>query len=206
MTASISWRERLRFLLTTGGLYIGAVALMGYAGVVATPSRPTLATQPPAAVQKTTPPQAGTPEPAVISGKPIRLVIPDAAIDLPIDEGYYDASSDSWTLSDSRLQYATMTMPANNHSGNTFIYGHGTDQVLAPLSRHTPAAGSPAQIYTDNGQIFTYIFQSAHDFTPDDTSIFNYDGPPILTVQTCTGAASEWRTMYTFTYEKVAMQ
>lgn len=201
MTAPISWHQRLRFILTTGGLYIGAVCLLGYAGIIAYLPKPSSERNVAAVLDQ--PKAAEKPTFTLVSGKPIRLVVTDAGIDLPIDEGYYDAANDSWTLSDTRLQYAMMTMPSNNHSGNTFIYGHGTAQVLEPLAKAALTPESKAQVYTENGHVFTYAFQSSHNFTPDDTSIFTYNGPPILTVQTCTGPASEWRSMYTFAFEKV---
>lgn len=201
MTKPVSWIQRLRFFLIVGGLYIGAISFMVHMGLIAyMPRTPALADTP---VVMATPKEAVQPAFVVQSGQPVRLVIAAAGIDLPIDEGYYDPSNDSWTLSNTRLQHAMITMPANNHSGNTFIYGHGTDQVLGPLAKRPPEIGAIAEIHTDNGRIFTYSFQSSRNFTPEDTDIFTYSGPPILTVQTCTGSMGEWRTMYTFMFEKV---
>ncbi len=201
-----AWMQKLRFSLITGGLYFGTVGLVYYAAIAAYTPRTTVLAQAPVV---TSPPQASESKkeapPAFIlmSGRPTRLVIEGSGIDLPIDEGYYNEANGSWSLSDHHLQYAMMTMLANNHSGNTFIYGHATDQVLGPLVWRPPAVGSLAQIYTENGHVFTYSFQSSRSLTPDDTSIFNYTGPPILTVQTCTGSLSEWRTMFTFTFKEV---
>lgn len=197
------------FSLIAGGLYLGTIGFVGYVAISAYAPRsivlakePIVTTEP----QKAEPLKAAPPAFIPISGKPVRLVIPDSNIDLPIDEGFYNETDGSWTLSDFHLQYAMMTMLANNHTGNTFIYGHATDRVLGTLTRQTPTVGSLAQVYTDNGHIFTYKFQSSRSLTPDDTSIFSYSGPPILTVQTCTGSVSEWRTMFTFTFEKVSTQ
>ena len=173
-------------------------------GLIASTPRPTTyATPVSSQLDHAVAEKTNAPSFTLVSGKPVRLVIAGSGIDLPIDEGYYDQSTDSWTLSDTRLQYAMITMPANNHSGNTLIYGHGTSEVLGILAQNPPATGAIAEIYTDSGQVFTYTFQSSRNFTPEDTSIFTYNGPPILTVQTCTGAASEWRTMYTFNFQKV---
>lgn len=143
------------------------------------------------------------PEFILVSGKPVRIVIAASNIDLPIDEGYYSPEDGSWTLSSDHAQYAMMTTLANNASGNTFIYGHGTDQVFAKLATSPPAAGSQAIIYTDNGHILSYTFDASRDLAPDDTSVFDYEGPSILTIQTCSGAVSEWRTMYQFSFNKV---
>lgn len=206
MTTPATWMQKLRFSLITGGLYLGTVGFVWYVTASAYPPRSTVLAKAPVAIslpQRSEPKSMTAPAFILMSGKPVRLVIASSAIDLPVDEGYYNETNGSWTLSPSHLQYAMMTMLANNYSGNTLIYGHATNQVLGPLAQRPPAAGSLAQVYTDNGHVFTYSFQSSRNLTPDDTSIFNYTGPPILTVQTCTGSVSEWRTMFTFSLKEV---
>lgn len=137
----------------------------------------------------------------ITSGQPVRIVITNLGIDLPIDPGKYDPVADSWTLSGYHAQYATNTSPANDDRGNTFIYGHNNKYVFGPL-KHIQA-GDIAQIYTDNGHVLDYSFVSADNNAPDDTSIFDYNGPPVLTVQTCSGSLNEWRRMYHFQFVKV---
>lgn len=207
MGSPVSWQQKLNFFLTTGGLYLGTICFVYYIVVAAivTPILPphiatTVIEQP---KKSAPPPVKQQPEFVLISGKPVRLVVPASGIDLPVDEGYYNDATGTWTLSSSHAQFAMMTLLANNHSGNTFIYGHGTDRVLGQLISKPPTIGSIAEIYTDNGHVFTYTFQSSRDMTPTDTSVFSYSGPPILTIQTCTGPVSEWRTMYQFAFNKV---
>lgn len=209
MNSRITWIQKLRFFLTTGGLYVVTIGIVYYA-VAATPTpnpftrtTPTIAQQPKNPVPTPTKVQ---PEFVLISGKPVRLVVPASGIDLPVDEGYYDEATGAWTLSSTHAQFAMMSLLANNRSGNTFIYGHGTHTVLGKLVTTPPTSGSIANIYTDNGHIFSYTFQSSRDLPPSDTSVFSYTGPPILTIQTCTGSVSEWRTMYQFTFNKVTQQ
>jgi hypothetical protein len=143
--------------------------------------------------------------PKVISGKPVRIVIASSGIDLPLDEGNYDPTAGTWTLSDTHAQFAVMTAPANDHAGTTFIYGHGTDAVFGKIGSNHPATGTVAQIYTDNNHVFSYTLQTVRDMQPTDTSILNgtSSGSPQLVVQTCTGIFSEWRTMFIFAFEKV---
>lgn len=145
--------------------------------------------------------------PKVISGKPTHITIPDSAIDLPVGDGEYDASTGSWTLSDTQAQFATMTSPANDHAGTTFIYGHGTDAVFGKIGTTHPATGAKAHIHTGTGHIFTYELQMVRDFEPSDTSLFEdtSSGQPRLIVQTCTGVFSEWRTMFIFTFKEVSL-
>ena len=139
----------------------------------------------------------------LVAGRPVRIVIADSGIDLPVDEGYYDSATDAWTLSGYHAQFAMLSTLANNLGGDTFIYGHNNNYVFGALRHNTPAAGAPATIYTDNGHIFSYKFDAASSLSPDDTSVLKYNGPPQLTIQTCTGGVNEWRTMYRFAFDRV---
>jgi hypothetical protein len=143
--------------------------------------------------------------PTVISGKPIRIQIDGTNIDIGLIDGYYNSAGNSWTLSDTKAQFAVMSALANDQHGTTFVYGHGTDAVFGQIGEHHPALGTIAHIYTDSGRVFSYKLVNIHDYTPNDTSILNdlIDGSPQLVVQTCTGALSQWRTMFMFQYEGV---
>lgn len=191
-------RQKLQLISSVAGLYIATIGTVGYLALPApSPAR---------AVSKisSSPPKPASPRFVVVSGKPVRIVIPDSNIDLPIDEGIY-AEDDSWTLSDTHAQFAVMSALANNHAGNTFIYGHGTDEVFGRIGNKTPAAGTLARIYTDNGNVFSYRFEESHNLTPDETDLLSdtKSGAPRLTLQTCTGVWSEWRTIFVFAFEKV---
>ncbi len=139
----------------------------------------------------------------VISGRPIRLVIAGSSIDLPIDQGYYNSNDSSWSLSGYDAQFAMLSTLANNTAGDTFIYGHNNNFVFGALRHESPVVGSLALVYTDNNHIFEYKFQSSSKITPDDTSSLSYSGPPIMTIQTCTGSVNEWRTMYRFNFVRL---
>lgn len=177
-----------------------AIGTIGY--LILPPASP-----PPATPSPTTAVRAQPTEPRqqAISGKPVRIVIPSHNIDLPVDDGIY-AVDGSWTLSDTRAQFALMSTQPNDQAGNTFIYGHGTEIVFGKLAKQPPTSDTQAHIYTSNGWEFTYIFRDSRDLTPTDTEILKdtASGSPRLTVQTCTGVWSEWRTMFTFVFSQVA--
>ncbi|HEY5442810.1 MAG TPA: sortase [Candidatus Saccharimonadales bacterium] len=139
----------------------------------------------------------------ITSGLPARIVIPASGVDLPVDQGYYDSTTDSWTLSGYHAQFAMLSTLANNYGGETFIYGHNNNYVFGALRHVTPTPGATALIYTSNGHVFAYTFRSAQSLGPTDTAILDYSGPPIMVIQTCTGSLNEWRTMYTFDFSKV---
>jgi hypothetical protein len=39
--------------------------------------------------------------------------------------------------------------------------------------------------------------------TPEDTSILNYKGPSMLTVQTCSGSFFEYRQLFSFKFNRL---
>lgn len=187
-----------RFYASVLLLYVATIGGMWYIGQVNNLPQ----AQPVAAISPVKPPLP-TPTFVLVSGKPVRIVIPDSGIDLPVTDGYYNPADGSWTLSEDHAQFAMMSFLANNLSGSTFIYGHGTDAVFGRLGAVTPAIGAIATVYTDNGHVLNYKFESMRNLTPNDTSALSYTGPSILTIQTCTGSFSEWRSMFQFRFSGV---
>lgn len=135
------------------------------------------------------------------SGTPENITIPAVGVNLDVRLGYYNANSQTWTLSETSAHYATITKPANNKEGNTFIYGHNLPKVFEPLSGLR--AGDIALIGTDNGKTFKYRLSRVTTASPNDTAVLNYSGAPVLTVQTCSGAWYEKRSLYWFDYVEV---
>jgi hypothetical protein len=138
-----------------------------------------------------------------ISGKPIKLVIEDSGIDVPVADGWFDSASGSWKIDTHRAHFAVVSSLANDKAGETFIYGHNTDDVFGALRNNTPQPGSKALVHTSNGHIFEYSFRNATSVAPRTITHFYNDGQPMLIIQTCTGAVDEWRTMFRFKFERV---
>lgn len=151
----------------------------------------------PAAVA--TAPKAASP--ATIQGEPERIDLPSLSLSLPVIDGVYSTRTRSWTLTNDKVQYATITPQPNNLEGNTFLYGHYRRGVFATL--HTIKPGAKAIITTSNGHVFTYTFVSSRETNQSDDSVFTYNGPPILTIQTCSGLFFQNRQFFTFTLDKV---
>lgn len=192
----------IRFILSTSIAYTATLSVIGYA-LVAPQHSQTIDTQ---RVIQSSLPVSSTPRPAVISGTPAHISLPSHAIDLPVDTGVYSPETHTWSLSDTRAQFATLTMPTNDSAGTTLIYGHATAAVFGALASSPPAVGTLAQVKATNGTIFSYTFTHSETLAPHDTSLFSdvTSGAPRLVLQTCTGAFSEWRTMYYFKFEGVA--
>jgi LPXTG-site transpeptidase (sortase) family protein len=138
--------------------------------------------------------------PVKVSGHPKQISIPSLNIKLPVIDGTYNTSSRQWTLTLDKAQFATVSPKPNNISGSTFIYGHYRREVFASL--HNIKPGSKAVITTDNGYKFIYKFEQTYATSPDDMSVFDYEGAPILTVQTCSGTWFQNRQMYLFEFVK----
>ncbi|HUD03853.1 MAG TPA: sortase [Patescibacteria group bacterium] len=137
---------------------------------------------------------------AIIQGEPVELIIPSLELDLKVIQGVYDKNSQTWTLSNDKAQYATITPQPNNAEGDTFLYGHALQNVFGTL--HTLKPSSLAIVKTDNNHIFYYILNSVKTTNQLDDSVFNYRGKPILTIQTCSGLLWQDRQFYVFDLER----
>ena len=138
----------------------------------------------------------------VTKGYPVSISFPSVKInDVAVVDGTYDSKTQQWTLSLHNAHFAVGTAEPNDSEGQTFIYGHYRPEVFAYL--HLIKSGAEAIITTDNGYRFVYKFQESVAVNPDDTTILHYQGPPVLTVQTCSGQWMQNRQMYRFTFDRV---
>ena len=138
----------------------------------------------------------------VRAGKLASISVPRLGIELSVIDGTYDKPTNSWTLSEDKAQFADMTAVPNNETGNTFIYGHNTMAVFAPLAQLQ--AGDEAIIKTTNGLSFHYRFNGNQIVNPDATSILAPTEAPSLTLMTCEGIFSEARRVALFDFERVS--
>lgn len=139
---------------------------------------------------------------ATISGIPGHIDIPAVDISVNIEPGYYDKTTKTWTLSLDKAEYATITPEANNGNGNTFIYGHNRWSVFYKLLKAKP--GDQAVVTTTNHHTFVYKMTARHDTNPNDDSLFRYQGPPIMTLQTCSGLWYQHRSLFVFNLVKAS--
>jgi LPXTG-site transpeptidase (sortase) family protein len=136
-----------------------------------------------------------------VSGTPSHITIPSVNINLKVIPGNYYPANNSWTLTRDNAQWGTITQPANDKAGMTFIYAHYRKGVFLTLPKIK--VGETAVVKTEQGNIFTYRFKYSTVTKPSDTSIFTYQGQPILVLQTCTGAWYQDRQLFFFDLEKV---
>ena len=136
----------------------------------------------------------------VIKGIPVKIEVPELGISNTVKKGYYNAENGEWTLDDFSAFFATMTSPANDSTGNTFIYGHNADNIFGPLK--DAKVGMKAQVTTDNGYLFTYTLKSFKAVDPTDVSLIQPTKNPTLTLQTCSGSWYQFRSIYTFTFDQ----
>lgn len=152
-----------------------------------------------------TPQKAEPLQPSASTGMPTRIELPSLSKTLSVLPGQYNPATTNSTLSDTDALFMTnLSEQPNNVRGNTFIYGHATDQVFGRLPKLTP--GDKVQVYTENGYVFTYAYTSNQTVKPNDaafnTQFFNKarSGAPRLTLQTCSGLYSQNRTFYHFDF------
>ena len=131
-----------------------------------------------------------------VQGIPVRVVVPSVGIDVSVATGSYDPNTESWTLDDTQAFYADISVPVNDNNGVTLIYGHARSAVFSRILQVTD--GAEATVYTDNGNVFRYRYESRQDVDPTDLSVVHSDGPPTLMLQTCSGPFDAYRTMVSF--------
>lgn len=136
-----------------------------------------------------------------VAERPVSLYVPKLNLFLEIDEGFYSPVSKAWNLSNTRAQWATITPRANNKEGNTFIYAHNYPAVFGRLSEL--AEGDEFILLGEGGHTFVYTMSSRYETNPYDDRLFYYTGPPILTVQTCSGVWDQNRLLVSFKLTRV---
>ena len=121
-----------------------------------------------------------------LEGIPTKVLIPSLSIDVPVVSGTYNKSEGSWTVAPDAANYATNTAKVNNINHKTLIYGHWTPQVFGPTKKL--AKQDVVYVYTNNKQIFKYVYTGNTVVQPSDTQIFSHlKGQPGLVLMTCDG-------------------
>lgn len=141
-------------------------------------------------------------EPKEISGLPRHIELPRIGLSLDVIDGQYDAATQQWTLTDDKAQFADMTNPINNISGQTMIYGHNSPAVLEPVK--DVAVGDELLVTTDTGRVLVYTYSSDRFVYPTDTSVFD-EAPatPRVVLMTCEGWLSLTRRLLYFDFKEV---
>ena len=147
------------------------------------------------------PAQEPVPDPTRITGKPASLSIPSLGIDLRVADGAYNTETAAWTLSNDKAHFALPSTQPNNLEGNTFLYGHYRRTVFAQLHKISP--GAEVHLTTDNGHRFIYAYRENSTVDPTNADIFAYEGPPQLTIQTCSGTWFQNRQLFFFDLKQV---
>jgi LPXTG-site transpeptidase (sortase) family protein len=130
---------------------------------------------------------------------PVHINVSSVNVSLDIEPGYYDYTSNTWTLSQTKANFATVTSVPNSVSGNTYIYGHNQSNIFANMANVN--YGDIATVTNSVGTIFNYKLVDIKDVKPDDLSFLNYAGKPILTIQTCYGFWDQYRRLFIFDLE-----
>ena len=111
---------------------------------------------------------------------PVRFVIKDLGIDLPIFES--EIFEGEWEDTKEGISYLK-TSPLPGDVGNTIMYGHNWENVLKNL-RHI-SKDSKIEITFSDGQVRTFVFNDKFDVTTDQIHILDQSNYPKLTIYTC---------------------
>lgn len=133
----------------------------------------------------------------LISGTPVRIVLPRFGIDLKIVTGNYVVSKGTWTVSDNYANYAIETTSLNNNAGKTLIYGHANSKIFSKTIDLVP--GDVVYVYSGNNHVFKYEYKSKTVVEPTNVEILNeLNGRPGLVIMSCDGVFYQNRRLMYF--------
>lgn len=153
-----------------------------------------LSTQPVHAVYEPSRVNQGAAAPMEL-GYPINLSLPRLGKELSIKEGYYDPTTQQWTLDDSHVFYM-------QGSATPIFYGHNQNRLLDKLDELHP--GDRLLIKNDEGATLQFTYMSAKTVAPDDTWLLNEKHNNTVMVLSCTGFFLESRQVFYFEYVGVS--
>lgn len=196
-------KQRIHRILITTPLFLRVVLLyvvIGAGGLCVSAAPPAQAAPVPAPVEVSAAPVPV--EPVITHGIPRRIELPRIGLARAVIDGRYDAATQTWTLTDDKAQYATMTTPPNDSTGQTVIYGHNTSAVLEPVRLVAPA--DELLVTTDNGHTFVYVYSHDRFVDPADTSVlYEASKTPRVVLMTCEGWLSATRRLLYFDFKEV---
>lgn len=138
----------------------------------------------------------------LVSGLPVKIVIPSVGIDIPVVDGYYFPHSTNWSVALTKANYDISTPAPNNKHGTTYIYGHWSPQVFGPTAKMIP--GNLAYVYTSNNHIFSYKFEYKKVTRETDSAVLaDFSKKPGLVLMTCQGMWAQNRRFMYFTFVSV---
>lgn len=134
----------------------------------------------------------------IYNSPPIHLDIDSIDLSIDVVPGYYNQSRQSWTVSDDKANFATISSVPNPRYGNTYIYGHNRTSIFSSLVRLSE--GDEAVVISSDEKKFIYKLETIKDVSQYDTSYLENSDRSILTLQTCSGFWDQYRTLYVFNY------
>ncbi len=131
---------------------------------------------------------------------PVKIRIPKLDITLNIVSGNYDPYSDNWDIYDN---VAHLALPTNSYmqKKNMLIYGHNSDNVFGNLD--DLYNNDTVQLIYSDGSSKTFMLKESVQVSPNNVTIFTYNGQPRLTLLTCTGLLNELRALYHFSEKSI---
>lgn len=113
---------------------------------------------------------------------PVRIIIKELAIDLPIIPA--EIIDDVWQTTTDGVSYLTSS-PIPGMEGNSIIYGHNWTSLFGNLVDAVP--GENVQIVYSDGSTKDFIIEYTSEVSPDTTSILAPAPDKRITLYTCSG-------------------
>lgn len=127
---------------------------------------------------------------------PVRIVIDDLNIDLPLFPA--KLTGEVWPTTTQGASFL-VTSPLPGQKGNSIIYAHDWASLFGPLVR--VKEGDKVQIYFADHSVKSFIIRSTAIVPYTDSSVLNPSSDKRLTLYTCTGFLDSQRLVATAVYK-----
>lgn len=125
-------------------------------------------------------------------GLPVRLQIPNVAIDLAVFPS--EIQGTTWETTPKGVSYL-MTSPRPGGKGNAIFYGHNWPSLLGHLSKVD--VGDSINVFFKDGSASHYTVEFITIVRPEQTKILDNSADSRLTIYTCTGFLDQKRFVVT---------
>jgi LPXTG-site transpeptidase (sortase) family protein len=127
------------------------------------------------------------------------LKIERLGIDVPVVDGEYNFTNQTWDLSGNKVHLGTMFDQINNTGGFSFMYGHNNRDVLGKTKQLIK--NDIMAIFTTSGRTVYYAYDYDIEVKPDQYNTLTESRKPnYVALMTCNGLYDQNRRIMYFRY------
>lgn len=146
------------------------------------------------------PPESTTKEseksPVKVLSKPKRILLPSIDLGIDVLDATIDVATNSWPLSNNKVQYANFTPELGSAKGTMLLYGHNTWAVIRKTA--DLKIGDKLYIVDQGDKTWEFTLAEQKDIYPTEVGFIYEDVPFRVVLFTCDGWKDQYRRLMYF--------